>query len=178
VLKAVGGNVNASRKEMYESAVNSKTSVPAFCVYSVMEGKTKGIKLGFPISLKSSRKSSGGLTTINNLRGFRKAAIEWSGAKTLEEFDEDLRLSVEYLNKLVLELQATEGFNPKQHLAAMPLVAAGHMFSRLIVASSAEPSEFVGPIAEKLVSMGDIGREKSDIIRDKLIQHIKQVLKG
>jgi len=162
VLAAVAGNVDVKQEELYEKLVKSKLKARKYCVYSVIERKHPS-KLGFPVSLTSSRKD-GGLTTVSNVEGFWGAAVKWTSDKERKEFDATLKMATEFLNELAEEMQKAKdkGFNAKQHLAAQTLIAIGKYYLDFTNVKGDAPASLAGKVAKAVVAMGDIGRQKSE----------------
>ena len=71
---------------------------------------------------------------------------------------------------MVEVMQHTRGFDPKQHLAAKPLVAIGKYYLTRVDASSDKeiPASLAVKVAKAIVGLGEIGRQKSQKTFDAL----------
>jgi ParB-like chromosome segregation protein Spo0J len=160
VLAAVAGNADAKPDELYSSLCKSKLKARKYCVYTVIERKHP-CKLGFPVSLTSSRKD-GGLTTVSNVEGFWGAAVKWASDMERKEFDASLKAATEFLNEMGEAMQGVEKFDPKQHLAAKAMVAIGKYY--LVSCEHDGKSPVASKVAKAVVALGDIGRQTSEKI--------------
>jgi len=160
VLSAVSGNADANPDELYEKLVKSKVKARKYCVYSVLERKHP-CKLGFQVSLTSSRKD-GGLTTVSNVEGFWGAAVKWVSSTGRRHFDATLKASTEFLNDMAEAMQKSEEFQPKQHLAAQTMIAIGKYYLDYTNVKGEVPASLAGKVAKAVIAMGDIGRQKSE----------------
>jgi len=171
VLRAVEGDVEADRDQMYLKSVTSKGKAVDFAVFSVMDGNLRGGRLEFPVSQTSSRKEA--YTTITNLKGFWKHAIQWTREMTRKEFDVELKESNVFLNYMVNQLEDDKKFEKDQHFSAMALTALGKLY-RTFKDADREPLKLVETIAEKLLGQHGIGRKKSEEIYNSLVQGMKR----
>jgi hypothetical protein len=160
VLSAVSGNADAKPDELYEKLVVSKLKARKYCVYSVLERKHP-CKLGFLVSLTSSRKD-GGLTTVSNVEGFWGAAVKWVSSTGRKDFDAALKAATEFLNEMAETMQKTKEFEPKQHLAAQTMIAIGKYYLDYLNVKGEVPASLAGKVAKAVIAMGDIGRQKSE----------------
>lgn len=175
VLEAVGGDANIDRDVMYAAVVTKKSNVAPYCAFSVLDKELHGTKLKFPVVKgMSSRKQGGGLTTAGNLSGFWRKAIAWTPEVNRKDFDGQLRDSVTFLNSLVEAMQEIDGFAPDQHLAAMPLVSIGTYYRTLEDGDGSSAIDVVTEIAETIVGMAQVGRQKSDETYTALVKAMKK----
>ncbi len=173
VLGAVGGNASTDRGSMYASFVRKKSSVADFCAFSVLDQKLDGMLLNFPVVKDVSRQAENGITTVGNLIGFWKKSVGWVPGMTVEEFDAALSKNVNFLNVLVDEMKKLKEFKPSQHLATMPLVAIGTFYS-FVEDGGANPVDGARLVAQAIVGMGDIGRQKSNTIYSMLSKVLRK----
>jgi len=160
VLQAVKGNAEAAQDDLYYKTVTCKQNVSKYCVFSVVS-RGYPMRLSFPVSTDSSRQN-GCLTTLANVENYWRAAIEWTDGMKREDFDKSLKESVRFLNALVAAMHKQKGFDPKQHLASMTLVAIGKYYRTYSDITGNNAIEVVEDIAKNIVKMGDIGRQKTE----------------
>jgi hypothetical protein len=166
ILKAVHGDVDADQDQMYEKAATTKAGVKKYCVYSVME-RGYPVSLGFKVSLTASRKG-GAMTTVTNVENFWSNALSgWHREMPRPEFDGELKAATEFLNAMVSAMAEEPGFDPKQHLAAMPMAAVGKYYNELQNVTGSAIGK-VGEISRVIIGMGECGRHKSDVIYHEL----------
>jgi len=171
VMKAVGGNTQAKQDELYAMTVTTKAKAKKYCVYSVID-RGYPVPLDFSVSLTSSRKD-GSLTTLTNVENFWGTALEWKHGMSRADFDESLGASITFLNKLVASMKVEGYFNPVHHLAAMTMSAIGKYYRSYQEITGKNAIDVVDRIAEEIVAMGDIGRQKSDETYNKLTQAMR-----
>jgi len=160
VLRAVSGNVDAEQDELYKRTAKTKAKARKYCVYSVLSrGYPK--KLSFKVSMTSSRKD-GGLTTLTNVENFLGAALEWNKDMSRKDFDAGLSGAVSFLNAFAKELKKTDGFDPSHHMASMTMAAMGKYYKTYREITGNEATEVADKVASIVVSMGEIGRQKSE----------------
>ena len=160
VLRAVGGDISAGQDEMYEKTAKTKAKARKYCVYSVVRnGYPK--KLTFKVSMTSSRKD-GGLTTLTNVENFMGAALEWSKEMSQKEFDKELGKVVTFLNAVAKAFKGIEGFDPAHHMASMTMSSMGKYYKTYGEITGDNPVKVAPKVAEVVVSMGKIGRQKSE----------------
>lgn len=172
VLQSVHGDVDAAQDDIYSNTATTKAKANKYCVYSVVERKTPA-ELGFEVALKASRKG-GGLTTVTNIEGFWSTALFWRKDMPRQEFDNGLKASVAFLNKMVKAMQKDPGFDAKQHLAAMTLKAIGKYYKTYDDMFGENAIKVVSEIAEKIIAMGEIGRQKSDETYEALVRVMRK----
>jgi len=172
VLQAVGGNVDAKQDEMYSKTVKTKAKAKKYCVYSVLE-KGHPTRLSFPVSLTASRRD-GGLTTITNVENYWGAAIEWHKDMVRTDFDTALESATDFLNEVAKVLQTEAGFEASHHMASMTLSAIGKYYRSYVDVNGALPVAKVTAVANAIVAMGDIGRQKSE----QTYKALAEVMKG
>ena len=169
VLQAVHGDSNASQDDLYRKTVTAKSKARRYCVFSVIN-RGYPQKLSFLVSTDSSRK--GGLTTLANIENYWSAAVTWKKGMERSVFDADVKESVKFLNALVEKMKEDAAFNSKQQLASMVLVAIGKYYKNYKNTTGAYATEVADKVANKLVSMGDIGRQKSEKTYAALIKDV------
>jgi hypothetical protein len=171
VLQAVCGDVDADQDEMYSKTAITKVKVRKYAVYSVLE-RNYPLALAFKVSLTQSRKG-GGLTTVSNFEEFVSSSVKWAKGMPRKEFDAQLEAGVKFLNALAAALQKLPGFEPSQHMAAMPLRAVGKYYrDRNAIAGDA--MTIVDKLSERMVALGDIARYKPDETYDAITEAMKQ----
>ncbi len=155
--------------ETYTKTAVTKSGAKDYCVYSVFTlGRLR--KLNFKVSNKASRKD-GALTTVTNIKNFWGAALTWDRDVSSTEFDSALVDSVVFLNAFVEVAEKTGGFKSKQHLSSMALSALGKYY-RSHCDVSAEPIS-APKMAEVVVGLGDIGRQKSEQTYNQIVAALK-----
>lgn len=169
VLRESGGKTDDERDEMYAKVVTKKMKAIDFAVFSSISQGVKGMNLKFAVSESASRKN-GELTTVNNVRCyFRSILVDWTKNTNRAEYDRDLRSGIAFLNALTEEMKKHEDFVPKQHLSGQAMVALGQMHVRLGVVIGSENKttvDYAPVVAESIIELGEIGRNKSgDIYR-------------
>jgi len=170
ILQAVGGDASAKLDEIYERVVTTKAKSRKYCTYNVIErGHPK--KLNFKISSTPTR-SGGELTTITNLEGFWTNATAWYKSMPRTEFDMQLSKAIEFINELVKSMCKNEDFDEEQHLSSMTLNATGKYFKTLEDAGYNAIADVLN-IANTIISMGSIGRQKSDQTYDDLVKQMR-----
>ena len=160
VLQAVQGDVSATLEDMYTRTVTCKSKIRRYCVFSVIN-RGLPMKLSFPVSTTSTRKG-GYLTTLANVEGFWRSALEWTDGTTFKDFDASLKSSVKFLNALVDEMQKVKGFKSTEHLATKQLVAIGKYYRSYGEFTGNNAIKKVAEIAKCIVKQGDIGGQKSE----------------
>jgi len=80
---------------------------------------------------------------------------------------------VAFLNKLVEEFLKIDAFAPSQHMSAMATRAIGSLFQTLSDAGR-KPTDFVQDIAEVVVGLGAIGRDKNEEIYEMILNGMKE----
>ncbi len=159
-LQAVSGDVSAKQEQLFASTATTKAKARKYCVYSVMR-RSYPASLTFAVSPTSSRKD-GSLTTLTNIENFWSAALDWHKGISRVDFDAALKESVSFLNELAKELQKQSGFDANHHMAAMTLKAVGKYYRSYQEITGKGVTPLVGLIAECIVKMGEIGRQKSE----------------
>lgn len=163
VLQAVGGNVDAAQDELYSKTITRKSVAKRYCVYSVIS-RGYPARLSFPVSQTSSRRD-GGLTTITNVENFWAASLEWNEETLRKDFDKMLLKSVKFINRLIDILKSKSGFDPSQHLSSMSMTAIGKYYrTRMEVTGNDWTEDEIEVLASLLISLGEIGRWKSEKI--------------
>jgi hypothetical protein len=142
-------------------------------VYSVFE-KGYPLKLKFPVSATSSRKD-GTITTVSNVENFWSAALAWDREMTWKKFDDSLKASIQFLNKLVEDMQLEPDFDANHHLASMTLCAIGKWYKAYREITGADTIAVVPKVAKTIVSFGQIGRQKSETTYAALTEAMRQV---
>lgn len=161
VLQAVHGDASAKQEELYKATATNKSKAKKYCVYSVLKNAYPA-KLSFPLSLTASRDGGIALTTITNVENFWGAALEWHKQMKRDEFDAQLKDSIEFLNKLADSFGETKDFDAGQHMASKTLTAIGKYYSDL-QSVTGNAIDKAAAIAEAIVAMGEIGRQKSEV---------------
>lgn len=160
VLRAVMGDLEAGQEELYQKTAKTKATARKYCVYSVLQrGYPK--KLTFKVSMTSSRKD-GGLTTLTNVENFLGNALEWDREMERKDFDKKLGCAVLFLNAVAKAFKGVEGFDPSNHMASMTMSAMGKYYKTYCEITGNDPIGEVDKIASIVVSLGDIGRQKSE----------------
>jgi hypothetical protein len=160
VLGAVGGDADAEQDEMYNATATTKARSRKYCVYSVFQ-KNHPIPLGFPVSATSSRKD-GGLTTVSNVENFWATSLTWDKDMKRKEFDGELAASILFLNQVAESMQVEEAFDSSHHLASMTLSAIGKWYRAYKEITGLDAAPKAAMVAKCIVSLGEIGRQKSD----------------
>lgn len=160
VLGHVHSDTEIEREQLYKTAVRKKGDVAEYAAYSTFVSHEYGTRLKFKVSQDSTR-SSGALTTITGIKGFWKRALIWDSTMTRKEFDDNLRESCNFLNSLVEVMEPLKGFDSKQHLASMVLVAIGQIFRHMKDGNN-NPIDSVKKLAKAIVDAGEIARQKSE----------------
>jgi len=158
---------------LYERMAGSKAGAVDYCIFLIFDTATKGTKLKFRVAKARSRTTA----TVDGIKGYLKAAIEWRKEMSRSECDKELRGAVAFLNALMDELNGLEGFDPAQHLASMPLGAVGKMYVRFTTADNNEPSDYALVTAQALVELGDIGRKKAGELEPMLAAKVKEKIR-
>ena len=156
VLSAVGGDVDAEQDELYAKSVTTKSAVKEYCAYSVIE-KNRPAKLEFPIGLASE----GGLATINTIKGFW-GKLDWHKEMERKEFDQNLKESVDFLNKLVECFRNNSNFIAKQHMASMTLGAVGKYYQTTCNAGVDIDDALIKKLSGVVIALGIVGRQTID----------------
>ena len=170
ILQAVGGDANAKLDEIYKRVVTTKAKSRKYCTYNVIE-KGHPEKINFKISSTPTR-TDGELTTITNLEGFWTNATSWYKDMPREDFDTQLSKAIEFVNETVKSMCKNENFDEEQHLSSMTLNAIGKYFKALEDAGNNAIDEAAN-IANTIISMGSIGRQKSDQTYDDLVKQMR-----
>jgi hypothetical protein len=89
-----------------------------------------------------------------------------------EDFDRQLRKAIEFVNEIVKSMCKNEDFDEEQHLSSMTLNAIGKYFKALEDAGNNAIDEVLN-IANTIISMGSIGRQKSDQTYDDLVKQMR-----
>lgn len=166
VLQAVGGDIDAGQDEIYKKTVTTKARAKKYCTYTVLERK-KPAKLGF----KLGTKREGGLATIRTIEGFWGNSLSWHRDMLREDFDKELKSSIEFLNTLATTFQAHKEFDADQHMASMTMSAVGKYYKTMLDAGvTIDASKLV----DAVVAMGAIGRQKSESTYDAIIKAMKK----
>jgi hypothetical protein len=170
ILRAVDGDVDAEQDDLYTKGVTSKASAREYCVFSVIN-RGRPAKLGFKVSLGSSRKG-GGLTTLSNIKNFWACSLAWDSEKTRKDFDAELRDSIRFLNALVAEFEKNKKFNSMHQMSSMAMKAIGKYCRNYADISKKPVIDSVANIAKALVTAGEIGRWKSEKIYKLLLEKV------
>lgn len=174
--KAGGDEID--RSVVYDKMAVNKTKAIHYVMAGVLGKKIHGATLKFDVSETSSR-ADGSLTTGNNLQGYYSNAIEWSKSMQFKEMEDSIKGSTKFLNEVVGELKHQDGFDAKQQLAAQPLKALGSIYIKLsedIHGTNVSAVDYAKVVAESLVSMGTIGRNRSEEILADLKKRIKKAV--
>jgi hypothetical protein len=166
VLQAVGGNVDAGQDAMYTKTVTTKAKAKKYCTYTVLE-RHKPAKLGF----KLGTKKEGGIATIRTIEGFWGNALKWRREMSRQEFDGELKASVEFLNGLATGFQAKDGFEADQHMASMTMSAIGKYYRLMVDSGGIIDTD---GLVDAVVAMGEIGRQKSETTYDAIIEALRK----
>ncbi len=169
-IQSMGGDVDADHDLLYAKVCTNKFNARKYCVFVTID-RSRPVKLHFGVA--ASAKLQGALTTISNVEGFWGAALEWHKGVTRKDFDSKLKDSTIFLNSLVEKLQADKSFEPRQHMAAMPLAAIGKYYRTLVDASIDVDDACISEIAKVIVAMGEIGRQKSEDTYDGIVKAMK-----
>jgi hypothetical protein len=172
VLQAVHGDADAVQDDLYAKTATTKNKVKKYCVYSVLK-KQYPAKLDFKVSLTASRDGGTALTTITIVENFWGASLEWHKDMERAELDGQLKKSVEFLNALAAAFQAQQGFDCQQHMASQTLTAVGKYYADL-QSVTGKPVEKAADIAAAIVKMGNVGRQKSEVIYSELAKALRK----
>lgn len=164
VMKAVHGDVDAGRDELYRKMAVSKGMVRKYCVYNVL--REYPVALDFMVSLTASRKG-GAMTTVTNVEKFWSNALNWHKDMPRKDFDAELKDATVFLNAVVKAMQKDPGMDAHQHLATMSMHAIGKYYNELQNVTG-NAIEKAGDIASVVVGMGDCARHKYDAIYHEL----------
>ena len=143
VLKAVQGNDKARVEVMYASTVTTKAKVRSFVTYQV-------VIRGYPAELTfkvADDRGDGVLTTVKNLEGFWKGAVNWNKEMTFAEFKANVENAVAFINALVDEMKDAPKFDAKQHLGNRAMESLGGYYAELLETPKGNPLKMVKEIA-------------------------------
>jgi hypothetical protein len=173
VMAALGGNVEADQEELYQKLIKTrKNGISNYCVYSVID-RHNPAKFDFPVSSAKTRRG-GELTTLANIQKYWKAALFWQDGMDRRDFDASLKDSVEFLNALVKELQAVQGFKPEVQLSEKSMIAAGKYYNSFIGFSTSSPLTIVKKLAGVMVNVIQDGHGRSGTIFQDVTKGMKQ----
>ena len=159
VLKAVGGDTDVEQDDLYKKTVTTKAKARKYCIYSVSE-RGYPTPLSFPVSLTSSRRD-GGITTLTNVENYLGSAMEWTRETPRQQFDNELKVAVEFVNELVDSMRLVDGFEPSQHLSAATMSAIGKYY-HVHCRGNGSAAGVASGVASAIVSMGSIGKQEPE----------------
>jgi hypothetical protein len=157
ILRAVGGDSAAGQDRLYDKLGKYKSTVGKYCVYSVIE-RGYPERLNFKMSEKSSR-PDGGITTVSNIEGFWGEALPWIREMSRKKLDDDLGLSVKFLNAFVAAIQEVPGFDPDQHLTAGVLAAVGRYYQTYQKITGRNAIAMCDELARGVVKIGQTSKK-------------------
>jgi hypothetical protein len=168
VLQAVCGDVNAEQEKMFSKTAKNKSGAMKYAIYSVFE-RGNPAKFSFNVTNNSTR-GQDDLTTITSIESYWRSSLVWNKSMTLEDFNKGLEFSVLFLNNLVTCFNENEKFEPIQHMASMTLNAIGKYLRTM---EDAGVNIDIQKMANVIVSMGEVGRQKSSETYDDIVLLMK-----
>lgn len=160
VLKAVQGDVAATQEEMYIKTAENRAKLKKYCTYAVQH-KNYPEALGFTVAQSQARKE-GGIMLLGNIEVFFGAALDWKYGMPMKDFDVNFQEAIKFLNSLVGVFVKIPGFDPKSHTSGKTMIAIGKYFKAYKTTENKAPLHLVGQVAQAIVDMGDIGKQKSE----------------
>lgn len=177
--KTEGSASKGSFVAMYNEVATNKTAVYDLAVYlTAYDKKTLGFEtsdFGFSVSKTASRKDAE--ATMPGVKGyFRSIYHDWTKKMTADEYMDRHAESVSFLNTVVRVMQQNPDYEAKQHCSTQALSALGTFYCDLEfkVPNGSSPIDYADKVANALVSLGDIGRAKTEEIRSGLKKAFKK----
>jgi len=173
VLQACHGNLELDLEERYEVAVRNKTTMKRFVTFHVVANEEIS-KVSFAVG---DTRKDGALTTYSGLEGFWGNAIQWHSEMTYPQFEKDVKKATRFINAVVKAMEACADFDSKQQMSTQALTAVGAYYASL-TDSGVNVQKVADKIGEALVKMGEIGREKSEVIKSGLVRRVSKAVKA
>ena len=174
-VEAAHGNRNTTNVQDYQ-AVRNKSGAVGYAIKYVIIKKSLA-QLGFNLTATKSRKE-GEIAAMAAVTWFWKAGLDWSLVMKHSDFEGAIIQSVDILNKLAVELQKNEEFNPKFHMATKPMNAVGKLFRDYWSLGQVDSlSEKIPLVANVIINIGDdVGNNKPaetyETLRHALVEKI------
>jgi len=172
IVRAVGGDAEASQDSLYNKLATLKPNIIKYCVYSVIE-RGYPAKLQFKLSEKSSR-PKGEITTVSNVETFWSEILDWNKDVVRHEFDASLKESVKFLNAFVSEATSLKGFDSDQHLSAVAFTAIARYCRAWKNVTGRSITDIAKDMAKAIVSVGQTSKKQQTEIYSMIVDWVEE----